>query len=98
MASIRYSPRAERDLRDIWRTIAIDSMTAADRLILRIIDKLELAATQPAMGVARGDLGAEARLLIVQRYIVIYEPSPSGIDVIAILHGMRDPQHWLDQN
>lgn len=76
----------------------MDSVTAADRLILRIIEKLELAATQPSMGVARPELGSEARLLVADRYIVIYEPSRDGLDVIAIVHGMRDPQHWLDQD
>ncbi len=36
-----------------------------------------------------------ARVLIEGRYIVIYEPQMEGILVVAIVHGMRDPEHWL---
>ncbi len=36
-----------------------------------------------------------ARVLIEGRYIVIYEPQLEGILVVAIVHGMRDPEHWL---
>jgi plasmid stabilization system protein ParE len=36
-----------------------------------------------------------ARVLIEGRYIVIYEPKLEGVLVGAIVHGMRDPEHWL---
>jgi toxin ParE1/3/4 len=44
VAKYRLTPRAEQDLRDIWRTIATENEKAADALILRIFDKLGLAA------------------------------------------------------
>lgn len=50
MAEFRLTPRAERDLRDIWQTIALDNEPAADRLIRRVLDKFELAAGQPGIG------------------------------------------------
>lgn len=62
---------------------------------LRIFDKLELAAEHPKMGTARPELSVTARVLIEGRYIVIYEPQLEGILVVAIVHGMRDPEHWL---
>lgn len=62
---------------------------------MRIFEKLELAAQHPKMGTARPELSARARVLIEGRYIVIYEPQPEGILVVAIVHGMRDPEHWL---
>jgi plasmid stabilization system protein ParE len=69
-----FSPRAEEDLRDIWRAIAPDNERAADALLLSILDKAELAATQPYMGAVRPELSPTARLLIVGRYVIIYEP------------------------
>lgn len=47
------------------------------------------------MGTARPELSVTARVLIEGRYIVIYEPQMEGILVVAIVHGMRDPEHWL---
>ena len=96
MASVRYTPRAERDLREIWQSIAIDNETAADALLLRIMEKLELAATRPQMGSPRPELSPTARLLVEGRYLAIYEPAESGMLVIAIVLGMRDPSGWLN--
>ncbi|WP_352735763.1 type II toxin-antitoxin system RelE/ParE family toxin [Mesorhizobium sp. M0460] len=92
---MRLTPRASQELRDIWHTIAIDNEKAADKLLMRIFDKLELTAQHPKMGTARPELSPTARVLIEGRYIVIYEPQPEGVLVVAIVHGMRDPEHWL---
>jgi len=95
VAEFRLTPRAEQDLRDIWRTIALDNEPAADRLIRRVIDKFELAAGQPGMGSPRPELSPTARILVEGRYLAIYEPQSYGILVVAVLHGMRDPERWL---
>ncbi|MES0112117.1 type II toxin-antitoxin system RelE/ParE family toxin [Mesorhizobium sp. M0013] len=95
MASHRLTPRASQDLRDIWHTIAADNEKAADRLLMRIFERLELAAQHPKMGSARPELSATARVLVEDRYIIIYEPQPDGVIAVAIVHGMRDPDHWL---
>lgn len=76
MAKYILSPRAEEDLRDIWRAIAPDNETAADAILRRILDKAELAAHHPHMGPPRPNLSPTARILIEGRYIAIYEPVP----------------------
>lgn len=95
MAEARFSPRAEQDLRDIWRSIAVDNEPAADALLRRMLEKAELAATQPEMGVARPELSPTARILIEGNYILIYEPMPYGVLIVAIVHGGRNPDTWL---
>lgn len=95
MAEFRLTPRAQRDMRDIWRNIAVDNEKAADKLISKLFDKFELVADHPEMGVARPDIAAAARLLIEGRYIAIYEPAPYGVEIVAVVHGMRDPATWL---
>lgn len=95
MAKYILSPRAEEDLRDIWRAIAPDNERAADALLRRILDKAELAAGQPMMGSPRPELSATARILIEGRYIAIYEPMPYGIFVVAVVYGPRDMDNWL---
>ena len=95
MAEARLSPRAEQDIRDIWRSIALDNEPAADALLRRMLDEADLAATQPNMGVARPELSPTARILIEGNYILIYEPMPFGILVVAIVHGGRDLESWV---
>ena len=95
MGKIALTPRAERDLEFIWNTIAADNPRAADNLIRRIFRKAELAGDQPGMGAPRPELSATARILIEGRYLVIYEPDVGGIKIVAVVHGMRDPESWL---
>ncbi|OWV76632.1 plasmid stabilization protein [Rhizobium sp. R339] len=95
MAKSILSPRAEDDLRDIWRSIAADNERAADALLIRIMEKVELAAEHPHMGSPRPELSPTARILIEGRYIAIYEPMPYGIFVVAVVYGARDVENWL---
>lgn len=95
VAKVRFSPRAEADLFEIWAMIAVDNMPAADALYRRITHKVELAAEHPLMGSARPELSPTARLLIEGSYVVVYEPLPDGVLVVTVVHGMRDPSNWL---
>lgn len=95
MAEYRLSPRAKRDLRDIWRTIAMHNESAADKLLLTLFDKFELFAEHPHMGPARPEIGEIVRLIVVGKYLAIYEPTSYGIEVVAVVHGMRDPESWV---
>lgn len=96
MADYRLTPRAKRDLADIWRTIAIDNESAADRLIGRFFDKFALAAIHPEMGPPRPEIAVNARLIIEGRYLAIYEPTLYGVLIVSVVHGARDPSRWLD--
>jgi toxin ParE1/3/4 len=91
----QLTPKAEQDLRSIWQHIAADNESAADRLLLGLFDKFELAANNPQIGPQRAELSATARLLFEGNYIIIYEPQPDGVLVVAIVHGMRDSRNWL---
>lgn len=96
MAKLTLTPRAENDLYEIWGTIAADNIRAADGVFNKIMSKARLAAENPYMGVARPELSATARILVTGLYVTIYEPQPEGVLVVAIVHGMRDPESWLN--
>ncbi|WP_186399654.1 type II toxin-antitoxin system RelE/ParE family toxin [Stappia sp. P2PMeth1] len=95
MADYVLSPRAERDIRGVWHDIAPDNEAAADALLRRLLDKAELAAGQPEMGAPRPELSPTARILVEGSYIIIYEPMPYGIFVVAVVYGGRNPENWL---
>lgn len=95
MANYLLSLKAEEDIRNIWRSIAPENEPAADALLMRLMEKFELAASQPMMGAPRPELSTTARILIEGRYVAIYEPMPDGIYIVAIVYGPRDVENWL---
>ena len=92
MARVLWTRSAEVDLAEIHLYIASRAQSAApaDRWIDAIRDKCRLYATQPEMGEARPDLGADLRVLIVGEYVAIYHPVQAGIEVLRVVHGHRD--------
>jgi toxin ParE1/3/4 len=89
MPHILIRPRAEADLLEIWRYIAQDSPTNADRLLDRIHDTLNRLAAMPLMGQARFDLSPGLRIFPVGNYLIFFQPIEHGIEVIRVLHGRR---------
>lgn len=97
MAKYVLSEKAENDIFEIWTAISEKNEDAADRLVMKIIDKLELAAELPNMGAARPEINKDARILIVGSYIILYKPMPYGLRVAAVVYGSRDPETWLGE-
>ncbi|MGI2032779.1 type II toxin-antitoxin system RelE/ParE family toxin [Rhizobium panacihumi] len=95
MARYRLSPHARKQLRDIWHDIAVHNEAAADRFLSHLVAKFKRAASHPEIGVARPDIGDVARMLVEGRYVAIYEPTKCGVEVVTIVHGMRDPSSWI---
>lgn len=96
MPKYKLSPRAKRQLRDIWRNIAVDSEPAADKLIRKLFDKFELVSLHPEKGAAGPDISAAARIIIEGKYIAIYEPTDYGAEIVVVVHGMREPSTWIE--
>jgi toxin ParE1/3/4 len=91
LARVSKTKLAEPDLDEIWFTIAIDNVDAADAWIDELESKTNMLAANPKLGRLRPELMAEMRSFPVGHYIVLYRPDPEeGIEVVRILHGMRD--------
>ena len=90
MARVTRSPLAEEDFREIWRYIAQDNPDAADALLRRIDERLLLYADNPRMGTSRESWSPGLRSFPVGRYIVFYRIVSEGIELVRVLHGMRD--------
>ena len=90
MSRVTRRPQAEADILEIWDFIAEDSVAEADRWVDRLDAKFELWATQPMMGRPRDELAQGLRSLTFGKYVVFFEPMLEGIDVVRVLHGLRD--------
>lgn len=92
MATIYVTRRAEEDLREIWRYIAIENMDAADRLLLRIDDRLQILRDFPEAGTARDDIRPGFRLLVEGPYLLLYEydKAKDEVELVSVVDGRRD--------
>ena len=86
---VRWTAPALRDLEANGDYIARDNPTAADRVVLRILDQTELLSTHPEIG--RPGRIAETRELVITDtpYIVPYRLRGGKIEVLAVFHGAR---------
>jgi toxin ParE1/3/4 len=92
VAELFVSRRAEEELRQIWRHIAAENPGAADRLLLRIDDKLQVLRDFPGMGTLRDDIRPGFRMLVEGNYLLLYEHDTvnDSVELIAIVDGRRD--------
>jgi toxin ParE1/3/4 len=90
MIPYTIAPLAQNDLDEIWLYISCDSLEAADRLIETFLHKFLLLASQPLLGESREDLQAGLRSFSLGNYVVLYRPSPNGIEVARVIHAARD--------
>ena len=89
MPSIIRSARADEDLISIWRYIAADNPSAADRVLDAIEARWNQLSRHPYAGIAREDIAPGIRVFVVNPYLTLYRVSRSGIEIVRVLHGRR---------
>ena len=95
MPRIIRTPQAQEDILSVWEYIAGDNVTAADKLVRRIDEKLALLETQPLMGSAMDEYRPGLRASFVGNYIIFYHPRDDGIEVYRVLHGAQQFEDLL---
>ena len=92
MTKIVVSRRAREDLKRIWRHIALDSVAAADRVLLAIAAKVERLETFPRLGPARDDIRSGVRMLVHGPRLGLYDHDAVAdeVEVVTVVEGMRD--------
>ena len=83
-------PQAKEDLLEIWAYIAADNPAAADNLLRRIDKKSRTLADYPYMGRERSDIDPGLYSFPVGNYLIFYEHTDNGIEIVRVLHGARD--------
>ena len=90
MKRYRLDPDARVDLKSIYKYVARDNATAADRLIGELKQKFRLLGSQPLMGQLRQDLAANLRSFSVGNYVIFYRPMQKQIEIARVIHAARD--------
>ncbi len=100
-APFQFTPQATEDVDAIWCFIAEDYREAADKVELEILATCRRLAKRPLMGSKRQDITPRPmRFWTVTKfpnYVIVYRPETIPLQVIAVLHGMRDIREALEK-
>lgn len=98
MRAIQFTPRARRDIVEIWEYIARDSLDSADRVTAAIREAAEMLAKLPGIGHTRTDVSdPHYRFWRVHSYLLAYRTTDTDLIVIRVVHGARDIRDLLGQ-
>jgi plasmid stabilization system protein ParE len=90
MHRIRFSVAALGDLESIQTYIRADNPQAADSVRHRIIECIEMLATQPNLGRPGRVPGTRELVIAGTPFIAPYWlPRPNEIEILAVIHGAR---------
>jgi plasmid stabilization system protein ParE len=96
MSRFLLTPEARADLVQIWNYIAEDSIDTADQVLSRLHDAFLRLAQSPRLGHHRQDLADERhRFWTVYSYVIAYRPDTTPLQIIAVVHGARDLEAFL---
>lgn len=90
MARIAFAPTARSDVTEIAEYIAADNRQAAARLVASFKAHAARLAQSPGIGRPRPELRADLCSFPIGRYVLFYRPMKGGIEIVRVLHGMRD--------
>ena len=87
---VLWTEPAQDDLREVFRFIRRDNLTAAQKVIQEIREKAGRLAQFPLSGREVPELpGASLREVIAGSYRVIYRLVSNSIEVLTVLHSRR---------
>lgn len=104
MAKVAWTPAARTDLADLAYYIAFadNRPLTADRVVDDIIAKCDLMISLPSAIYTPSNhcresqhphLGEDYRRFVFKRWVIIYRPITSGIEVLRIFDSARDYRH-----
>lgn len=93
MTRILWSSKARSDMADIWLWLAETASPAmADDILDRITERVSVLTTHPMLGPVRSDIAEKARMLVCDRWLVLYLIADDGnVHVVRVVDGARDP-------
>jgi toxin ParE1/3/4 len=87
---LRLSPLVPGDLEEIAEYIFEDSPRHALRVIRLLRAKMFEIAKEPLLYRIRPELGVDARLAVVGRYVILFRIRDKTVRIERVVHGMRD--------
>lgn len=86
---IEFSPAVEDDLKAVADYIARDNPQRALTFVLEIYDEFKVIGKHPLHYRLRSELGEDARLARVGRYVILFAVSEDTVRIERVVHGAR---------
>lgn len=90
MKRVRFTVKAREDLLAIWVQIALNDEPTANAIYDRIEERCRQLADFPEMAAARPEIAAQARALVIDRWLALYRIVLDGVQIVRIVDGARD--------
>lgn len=91
VAEFRLTPRAEKDLEEIWRYSAKQwSIDQADTYVGELLDAMNALALDPASGRPAANVRPGYRRRNCGSHVIFYRVARNGIEVVRVLHLRMD--------
>lgn len=87
---VEFSSFVESDLDAIADYIAQDNPARAVTFLAEIRAKLHAVANQPLLYRLRPEIGAEARVALVGRYVILFRIVGDAVRIERVVYGTRD--------
>ncbi|SRR5712692_1165992 len=95
-SAFHVSAEAQRDLIEIWRHIAEDSVDLADRIDGEFDELFAALGRMPGLGHSRKELTKRPLLFFpMYSFLVVYRRDVRPIRIIAVLRGSRNVKRIL---
>ncbi len=90
------SPEAVDDLDQVWLYPSKESFDLADRVEAELRDAIRFLADQPEIGHRRPDLtDFPVKIWPLYSYLIVYRPDRRPVEIVRVLHGVRDVGNLL---
>ena len=97
MRTIKIAAAAQTDLVEIAEYIAQDNPEAARKIIKEITAKFALLRDNPFIGREQNRILVNLRSFAVKKYVIFYQPSDDGVEILRVLHGSRDIENLFKE-
>jgi toxin ParE1/3/4 len=94
---IEVSDHALADLDEIWTHFSEKSEQAAEKVLKEITDKFSKLLKFQRIGKERNELFIGLRSFPTGKYVIFYQETDYGIEIVRVAHGSRDIQKSFDE-
>ncbi|GIT93338.1 hypothetical protein JANAI62_37550 [Jannaschia pagri] len=82
MTTLHRLPIFDADLVEIWLHVAEHDPIAADRLIDRLVARLDILEQHPKAGQARPEIASDCRQLVEDPVLILYRCTETGVELV----------------
>ena len=94
---IEFAERALSDLEEIWVYYSEVSEKTVEKILRQITEKFPKLLNFPEMGRERNELLIGLRSFPTGKFIIFYQETDFGIEIVRVVHSSRDIQQVFDE-